>query len=293
MSIATGGPTDYKVVTSPLNPRVKEARSLLRKKFRVKTGKFLIEGAKFVGDAFYVGAKVETVFFTEAFAASSRWEQLVQAAGSQKILERAEWVQVPEQLLASLSDTETPQGIVAVAQMLSYNLDDFRSLAHPLFLVADRIQDPGNLGTMIRTAAGAGFHGIFLTRGTVDVYSSKVLRATTGSIFRIPIVQMDTEDAIQFIKELGCQIVVGDIGELNYHYEVDYAPATAIVIGNEGSGPSKHWVEAADCVVQIPLAKDVESLNAAVAAAIIMYEAVRQRHSKARQTSGCSVEKHD
>lgn len=277
MDLLDSGPTNYKIVTSPSNPKVKEASSLLHKKYRVKTGKFLIEGARFVGDALRAGAKVETVFFTESFVSSSRWEQLVQAAGSRMNLDGPEWIQLPEPLLASLCETETPQGVVAVAYARPSHLDNFRSLVNPLFLVGDRIQDPGNLGTMIRTAAAAGFDAVFLTPGTADVYSSKVLRATMGAIFRIPICEIETDEATKFLTDLGCRIVVGDMDAPYYHYEVDYSRSTAIVIGNEGSGPDARWVKAADFLVRIPLAREVESLNAASAAAILAYEAVRQR----------------
>lgn len=277
MSTLGDRPIDYKVVTSSLNPKVKEARSLLLKKYRTRTGKFLIEGARLVGDGLRVGAEIETVFFTEAFVRSPRWEQLVHAAGSQDNLTGPEWVQVPEELMAQLSDTETPQGIVAVTRTREYRTNDLATSSNPLLLVVDRIQDPGNLGTMIRTAAGAGFDGVLLTRGTVDVYSSKVLRATMGAIFRIPVLGVEVREAIEFIKDLGCQIVVGAIGAPVYHYEGDYSRSTAIVVGNEGTGPDQRWVQAADLLVQIPLAREVESLNVAAAGAILMYEAVRQR----------------
>ncbi len=181
-------------------------------------------------------------------------------------------------VIAACSQVKTPQGLVAVAEAPRSSLAAVLEHPEPLLVVADRLQDPGNLGTIIRIADAAGATAVGVTPGTVDPYHSKVLRATMGSIFHLPIVQLDPPTAIALFRAHGVRILVADpMGSQDYT-DADYRPPVAIVLGNEGEGPAPPWVEAATARVRIPLYGRAESLNVAVAAGVLLYE-VRRRTS--------------
>jgi TrmH family RNA methyltransferase len=196
---------------------------------------------------------------------------------------------MPPGLFSKLSDTETPQGVMAVVKKRIYTEEEFftpfasgsgRGEASNT-IVLDRLQDPGNIGTILRTADAAGYMGIILLKGTADVYSPKIVRAAAGSLFRLPILTADTPGQVVGIlkrcgKKIICTAPVGD----RFYYDIDLAENTAIVIGNEGNGVCEEFMKHSDLLVKIPMEGTVESLNAAVAAGVLMYESVRQRHGK-------------
>lgn len=187
----------------------------------------------------------------------------------------AQVVGVTDEVLASVSDTKTPQGVVAVAGMPDREL----CLAgNPLVIVADGISDPGNLGTLVRSAAAFGLAGVVLTGGTVDVYNPKCVRATMGSVFRISVKElMGAVDAISFLKERGLSVVASHARAGIPCHAYDFTSPSAILVGNEARGLPPEALELCDARVQVPMPGSAESLNVGVAAAILMYEAVRQR----------------
>ena len=188
---------------------------------------------------------------------------------------------VADNVFKSVSDTQTPQGIMAVVTMPDYDLSELLNGNNTHLLILESIQDPGNLGTMVRTGEGAGVTGIIMNKTTVDLFNPKTIRSTMGSIYRVPFfVTEDLDETLKLLKEHEVTTYAAHLrGKRDYDRE-DYCGGTAILIGNEGNGLSDHLTDQADCLVKIPMCGQLESLNAAMAAGIFMYEAARQRRNK-------------
>lgn len=248
------------MITSLTNPRVKAARALHRRRVRERENKILLEGVRLVHDALAAGVPFETVFYTPE-----------QEAHIPEDLRPHAWV-VSETVMQALSDTVTPQGIVAVVER--------PALAWPtrptLLLIADNVRDPGNLGTLLRAAAGAGVEGVLLPKGAVDAWSPKVLRAGMGAHFRVPLRSGLTWDEVQQAVA-GMHVYVADAHGATRYFDVDWTEPSALVVGGETEGISATARTLAEAVVAIPLAREVESLNAAMAGTVILFEARRQR----------------
>lgn len=265
-------------ITSVQNPLVKRLHALLDRKGREESGSYLIEGAHLVEEALRSGADVTTVLFDS--------ERELDAACRRILENSAQHVQVIEAtgpVLAKLSETKSPQGIVAVVKKSRHEWEEWlekqiQSVDDILLLYLDEIQDPGNLGTILRTAEAAGIDGVVLGKGSVDLYNGKVVRATMGALFRLPVFTRFLPQTAEEWRRLGGRVLVSSLSERSLSYdEVDYGGKTAIVIGNEGRGVSPEMVALADLQVHIPIYGQAESLNAAVAAGLFMYEARRKK----------------
>ena len=183
---------------------------------------------------------------------------------------------VSSQIMKELSDTMTPQGVLALVKIREFHMEQL-ARNDALLLVLENLQDPGNLGTILRTGEGAGVTGIIMSRDTVDIYNPKVIRSTMGSILRVPFVYADDmNEVIRFLKKNQITTYAAHLDGTNYTKE-DYNKGTAFFIGNEGNGLSRELTRAADHMIRIPMNGKVESLNAAMAAGLLMYEARRQR----------------
>ena len=182
------------------------------------------------------------------------------------------------EVLAKMSDTQTPQGILCIVEQKKYDIEELLNIENPHFMVLDNLQDPGNLGTIVRTAEGAGVDAIFLSKESVDIYNPKTIRSTMGSIYRMPVIYVDDLlELLNIFKQRGIKSYAAHLeGKKSYDKE-DYQSGTAILIGNEGNGLRDEVAENADVWVQIPMQGKVESLNAAIAASILMFEVYRQR----------------
>ena len=201
---------------------------------------------------------------------------------------------VSNQVMNAMADTQTPQGILCLIRCFHYRMEDLAGQAvsggwsdgkrkshdqAPLYMVLENLQDPGNLGTIVRTAEGAGVTGILLSGDCVDIYNPKVIRSTMGSIYRMPFFYTDQlENCLKQFKQDGIRLFAAHLkGKLAY-YDESYLKPTAFLIGNEGNGLTEAVSSLADHRIRIPMAGKVESLNAAVSASILMYEAARQRN---------------
>lgn len=266
------------LITSAANRYVKLARSLRERSGREKKGFYLIEGVHLLEEARQARVPLEAVLYSPALYATPRGEQLV--AGLEEAGYRC--LAVAEDLLAAVSTTVTPPGIMAIApiqeQSLAALLAGAPSSSPPLLMVAAAIQDPGNLGTIWRTALGAGATGLVLTRGSVDPYNPKVVRAAMGATFRLQVVDGGEPAALAGeLQAAGVKLVVADVGAPLTFWQADLRGPLALVVGSENHGPGPELLAAATARVGIPLVGAVESLNAAVAAALLLYEALRQR----------------
>lgn len=257
-------------IKSSKNDQFKQLLKLKQKKHRLESQSFLIEGYRFVMHALETGAKVQSLWLCEALLNAQEVHRLEELSK-----EPFKLYTITEAMAKELSDTVSPQGAFAVVTM-----PETRAELKPQgrYLALDRLQDPGNLGTIIRTADAAGFDGIFLSRGTVDPYGEKVLRSTMGSIFSLPL--MAVEDLAVFLGEAanqGYSIMATALNDSILYTEAPLADRVIIVIGNEAQGISDEVFEKATHRITIPISGSAESLNAAVAAAIVIYESDRQR----------------
>lgn len=265
-------------ITSRQNPLIKEVKALAEKKHREERKIFLVEGIRFVEEALKENVKILNVLVSD---------QLALVKGGEAILKRLEEKNLevsclPHKLFCEVADTETPQGIIAVIGMREHVLEEVLD-KHGIFLILEAIQDPGNMGTIIRTADAAGVLGIIASRGCVDLYNSKVLRSTMGSIFRLPVfTNANLEEEIVKLKAEKIKIYASHIDGRDNHFDVSMDGGVGIVIGNEANGISSETAALADRLIKIPMPGNAESLNASIAAGILVYEAVRQRLQKPR-----------
>lgn len=253
------------MITSTSNPQIKQIEKLHKSaRERRITGCYLVEGLRMFSEV--PQDKLEKAYVTEAFLREH------ESMFSGKTYEL-----VSENVFQAMSDTTTPQGVLCIVKQQIWTLETLLDTACPLIIALENLQDPGNLGTIIRTAEGAGVTGVVMSRDTVDIYNSKVVRATMGSVFRVPFVY--TEDIIKTacqMKDKGIRTYGGDLQGTDV-YEGDYRDATAFFIGNEGQGLTKALRASLMYNIRIPMKGHVESLNAATAATVLMYETMRQR----------------
>ena len=265
------------MITSTSNQRVKRIVQLNKKAGeRKKEGVFVAEGIKMFLEA--PEEYVEEVYVSENFLMSLE-SQEVDGKKIKEKLDAQGYEMVSGDIFAKMSDTQAPQGILCVVRQRRYVLEDMlQEDSSPFFLVLENIQDPGNLGTILRSGEGAGAGGIVMSRDTVDIYNPKVIRATMGSVFRIPFCYVeDLADAVGEMKRAGTEVYAAHLkGEKSYD-QCDYRKASAFLIGNEGKGLTEQTSLLADVRVKIPMEGKVESLNAAVAASLLAFEAARQR----------------
>lgn len=242
-----------KLITSVQNQQVKDWKKLHRKKYREETGTFLIEGYHLIEEAYETDQLIETLIVQEG-KETPAW------------MDEDYVVTVTAQVFKEIAQTETPQGIAAVVKM-----QEVAQVHDKYVLLIDAIQDPGNLGTIIRTADAAGFSKIILGKGTVDRYNDKVIRASQGSIFHIRIEQADLKEEIPALKKSGYTVWATTLARAKNYADVIPQAKTAMILGNEGSGVDDKLIELADELVKIPIYGKAESLNVSIAAGILMY----------------------
>lgn len=259
------------MITSTGNKRVKELTQLVRKaKERRNRGVFVVEGKKMYKEA--PKESVKEVYVSESF---------LEEKENQILVEGCAYEILSDHVFGTVSDTITPQGILSVVEMPHYEKERFFSKENGMYLVLESIQDPGNLGTMFRTGEGAGISGIVMNKETVDLFNPKTIRSTMGSIYRVPF--LITENLTELLADMKKRNIVSFAAHLKGQksYDVfDYKKSCAFLIGNEGNGLSKELADMADIYIRIPMQGEVESLNAAMASGILMYEAARQRRVK-------------
>ncbi|MCR4945094.1 MAG: RNA methyltransferase [Clostridium sp.] len=253
-------------IESKDNSLYKETKKLKERKGRSKSSKYIIEGFRLVQEAFKAGIDIEYLFI-------SNKEEYKLDDYLKEYKDKTKVYGLDDNLLKELCATEKPQGIVAVVKMKDKDI----ALEGDFYIICDKVQDPGNLGTIIRTAHAAGVNGIILTKGTVDVYNEKTIRSTMGSLFYVPVVYDDDNlTLVKKLKEKGFSILATSLeGEKDFFNE-DLSGKIAISVGNEGNGVSEEVYNISDKKVKIPMPGGAESLNVAIASSIIIYEKVRQ-----------------
>ena len=268
------------MITSTNNQQMKQVSLLLKKaKERKNTQSFVVEGPRMVFEAPVDSLKA--VYVSENYANNEENTNLLNVLQDKCTQANAIYEIVADNVFKSASDTQTPQGIMAVVAMPSYSLSELLSGDNTHLLILESIQDPGNLGTMVRTGEGAGVTGIIMNKTTVDLFNPKTIRSTMGSIYRVPFyVTEDLAGTMKDLQEKGISLYAAHLkGEHSYDEE-DYTKACGFLIGNEGNGLSDEIANLADTYIKIPMEGQVESLNAAISATLLMYEANRQRRKR-------------
>ncbi|MBR4059187.1 MAG: RNA methyltransferase [Lachnospiraceae bacterium] len=259
------------MITSISNAQVKQVCAYVQKaKERRKDRIFVVEGPKMFEEA--PAERIYKVYATQSFCDKHTTD------GMGAKLKETGFEVVSDEVLAKMSDTKTPQGILCLVKWPEYSLEDLLLRKKGVFVVLEDLQDPGNLGTIIRTGEGAGIAGVIMSGNTVDIFNPKTIRATMGSIYRVPFVYVqDMAQAIKRLKRADIAVYAAHLKGEQYYDAFDYTKGCAFLIGNEGNGLKEETALLADTYVKIPMAGQVESLNAAIATTLFMYEAARQR----------------
>ncbi|HEX9025633.1 MAG TPA: RNA methyltransferase [Clostridium sp.] len=254
-------------IESKENNLFKHTKKLKDRKNRNKSSKYIIEGFRLVQEAFKAKVDIDYLIVTEDVIGKIDQFLLDYMTEDIKIYK------INMNLFKELVSTENPQGILAVINM---NIKPLKPNGN-FYLICDKLQDPGNLGTIIRTSHAAGVEGIILTKGTVDIYNEKTIRSTMGSIFYIPIhYDDDNLSLVKSLKEEGFNLVVTSLDTDKDFFDIDLRGKVLLTVGNEGNGVSGEVLDIADTKVKIPMPGNAESLNVAIATSVIMYEKVRQ-----------------
>ncbi len=264
------------MITSGSNPKVKQLVLLQKKKkLRDELGVFVIEGIRMFKEV--PRERLKEVYTTESFYKKNK--DLFEGIKS-----KIEFVS--NEVFQKISETKTPQGILCVVKRKVYSLDAVVGEESTRIVVLEGLQDPGNVGTIIRTSEAAGVNAILLTKDSVDIYHPKTIRSTMGSLFRVPCIYVeDLMSSILYLKNNGFFIYASHLGGEVCYNDVKYSKKSVLLVGNEGNGLSEESSKGADTLIKIPMAGDVESLNAAVATTILMYEMYMQRRNE-----GCKME---
>lgn len=256
------------IINSKENKYIKELKKLKEKKYRDKLNLFLIEGYRFAEEAFKSKQEILYVILDE------KEEQKFYESFKTYLNENTTVLLTASELFKELCDTMTPQGILLVARKKK-NVESYEK---GIYVLADRIQDPGNLGTIIRTAHAAGVCGVILTKGTVDPYNLKTLRSTMGSIFHVNILEEDSDYSItKSLKKQGHILIAAALNAKADFYELSLNKNLILAVGNEGEGLSQEVMDLSDVSFKIPMPGGTESLNAAVSCAVVLYEIIRQK----------------
>lgn len=247
-------------IKSADNNTVKHINGLKKRSYREKTGEFLLEGVRAVHDSAENGAQLTAVLVREGY------DGFIPDCDKQ--------YEVEAKLFEKLTDTENSQGIIASAKMKTANLSD---LSGGVVVICDNVRDPGNVGTVIRTAHAVGAAGIVFMKGSADPFAPKTVRATMGSVFKVPITFCDSADDLLKLRKNGYKIAAGALTDKSVSlFDADLSGQWAIVVGNEGDGVSESVLSVCDSIIKIPMPGGVESLNASVACSLMLYEHLRR-----------------
>jgi len=260
-------------ITSLQNPKIKETIRLRERRDRDETGLFLIEGYRELKRAVDAGRSIETLFYCPEFFLGENETALIAAAQAKGTFSCAPAV------FEKLSYRDRPDGILAVAKQLHLKLFDLQLSENPFLLIAESIEKPGNLGTILRSCDAAGVDAVIVCDRTTDIHNPNVVRSSVGTLFTLPVVEARSDETLRFLKERGISIVAATPHAALEFTQADLKVPLAVAMGTEQYGLSETWMKEADIRVRIPMFGTADSLNVASATTLLLYEAVRQRRS--------------
>lgn len=260
------------MIESTKNSQVKTLTGLLKKsKTRKEEGVYVVEGRRMFEEA-------PENLVVKAYLSNSFYKRYKDAEKIADKLSKVEYEILRDDVYEYASDTKSPQGVMCIMKQENHNVVDILGTDKPLLIFLENLQDPGNLGTIIRTAEGAGVTGVIMSDNTVDIYNPKTIRSTMGSIFRVPFCYVEDIGAtIHDAQSKGISVYAAHLGGQQSYDQIDCTKPSAFVIGNEGNGLTEETAKLCDELIIIPMLGQVESLNAATAATVLMFEAARQR----------------
>lgn len=263
------------MITSKGNPQLKDIRPLKQPKYRHARGEYFIEGVRLVEEALRQGVPVRKIAYSPQLEKTQRGAELLSLA-RQRIPD-VEWLYLSDEVMGTISDTQSHQGILAVLKKQERSPEELWQ-REGMILLLYKLQDPGNLGAIFRLADAGGAAGLIFSKGTIDPYSPKAVRASMGSLFRIPFLKnQDLLDCLEELRSRGYQIWATALRGQPSFWEADFSRPTAVLFGQEGEGLPRELMRAADGLFTIPMAPSADSLNVAMAAGLVIYEAWRQR----------------
>jgi RNA methyltransferase, TrmH family len=271
-------------ITSPANPRIKHLVALRRRRSRDQAGVTLVEGLAEIELAFAAGVRAQSLYFCPALATP---ESLLLARRAEGL--GTEVVAVSKAVFEKISYREGPDGWLAVVPSVASTLDSLKLGPRPLVLVCAGLEKPGNLGAILRTADAAGLAAVIAADPVTDWGNPNVVRASKGAVFSVPVASATSAQVLDWIAGMGLRIVAATPDATHLVTEVDLTGPTAIAVGAEQTGLTSQWLERADQAIRIPMFGKADSLNVSISAAIITYEAVRQRMHAGDATSGQSA----
>lgn len=253
------------VITSVQNARIKHVVALQQKSsLRREEGLFVVEGQREIEHCIACGYEIEELFVLNTISYTGHSPATL----------------VSPQVYEKMAYRESTEGIIAVAKTKQHRLKDLSLKDNPLIVVLERVEKPGNLGAILRSAEAAGVDAVIVCDPLTDLYNPNLIRASIGGVFNVPVAVCTSEECIAFLKQRHITILTAQLQDSYEYYDYDMRPATAIVMGTESTGLTQQWREAADAHIRIPMLGRLDSLNVSVSAAILMYEAVRQRKVK-------------
>ncbi len=265
-----------RLISSRQNAAVKELRRAFHSGAPTDDGYSAVEGMHLIEEAIRSGLRLKTAFFSQS--AEERAHKLLPQLASQ-----VETLLLPDDVFASAVLTDSPQGVAAFIKLKTFKLDDLLRAENPLLIGVSGVQDPGNLGTILRSAEAFGAHGAILGEGSVSPWNPKVIRGSSGSIFRLPVVKTKWSESFESLRSKGIRILATSSHKGEPLQELDLSGPTAIIVGGEGAGVSRDLLAHVDGTLMIRHSNKVESLNAGIAASIVLYEAFSQRQHPPRR----------
>lgn len=258
-------------ITSPQNPQIKNLKRLEKAGERKEQNRFVIEGLRETVLAFRAGYGIETLFVCEEVVTQSKEYPLSELSAI------SNQISISESVYQSLAYRETTEGVIAIAKPQQHSLENLQLKNNPLVLVIEAVEKPGNLGAMLRTADAAGVDAVIICDGKTDLYNPNVIRSSIGTVFTNQIAVCNTTEAISYLKQNNIASYAAELSATKFHYQQNFKTATAIVVGTEATGLSAEWMNAANENIKIPMLGKIDSLNVSVSAAVLLFEAVRQR----------------
>ena len=266
-------------VTSAQNPKIKELLAL-QEKSRLRRGKclFVAEGRREIGHCIEAGFSIRTLFICSGIIPEDEVEAILEKGGAGIRGEQPNIIDVPAALYEKIAFRGSTEGIIAEVHMKDLSLGDIRTGENPLVVVLESVEKPGNLGAVLRSADAAGADAVIICDPLTDIYNPNLIRASIGAVFTVPVVATESEKAIRWLKDNRIQILTAQLQDSRQYYDTDMTRGTAIVLGTESTGLTEIWRKNADAHIRIPMLGRLDSLNVSVSAAVLLYEAVRQRN---------------
>lgn len=268
-------------ITSAQNPKIKELLALQEKsRTRREKGLFVVEGRRELGHCLNAGYGARALFICREIISQADLDEILGAISSTGNNRRCSIIEIPPHLYDKVAYRGGTEGIIAEMEWKSRTLDALELQDNPLIVVLESVEKPGNLGAVLRSADAAGTDAVIVCDPLTDLYNPNLIRSSIGAVFSRQVALASSEETIGWLKERGIKILTAQLQDSEWYYETDMCSGTAIIMGTESTGLTDTWRKAADAHIKIPMLGQLDSLNVSVSAAILLYEAVRQRHSK-------------